>query len=193
MSNQTKTFTKTVRYTEGTNDKFSKLAIKLGRDKRIVFEQMVDYFYRSKKDPLDLNDELLKNTLLKQHKDYIGFIKTQEQDLLVPIKRDVGRMIDNQKKINENFNTQVTSANNKIVRNQEQILNHQLIQVGKFKTMDEMMQMVYSRLSTKDQLKKQFLAIIDNYIKRREAFGLMSSGKEKDELAQQTKEQIHLL
>ncbi len=62
MNDQTQTFKKTVRFTEGTNDKFSKLALKLGRDKRIVFEQMVDYFYKSKKDPADLNDDLLKAT-----------------------------------------------------------------------------------------------------------------------------------
>src|SRR5690606_5243673 len=59
-----------------------------GRPQRLVFAQMVDYFHRSKKDPKDVNDELLKNTLLKQHRDYIGFIRTQESDILIPIKRD---------------------------------------------------------------------------------------------------------
>lgn len=193
MSNQTQTFTKTVRYTEGTNDKFTKLADKLGRDKRIVFQQMVDYFYKSKKDPLDLNDELLKNTLLKQHKDYIGFIKTQEQDLLVPIKREVGRMIDSQKQVLDNFNNQVTNANKKIIHNQEQMLNHQLTQAGRFKATDEMIQMVHGRLSTKDHLKKQFTLILEGYIKGREGIKMMSSSKDKEELMEHAREQIRLL
>ncbi len=193
MSNQTQTFTKTVRYTEGTNDKFTKLADKLGRDKRIVFQQMVDYFYKSKKDPLDLNDELLKNTLLKQHKDYIGFIKTQEQDLLVPIKREVERMIDSQKQVLDNFNNQVTNANKKIIHDQEQMLNHQLTQAGRFKATDEMIQMVHGRLSTKDHLKKQFTLILEGYIKGREAIKMMSSSKDKEELMEHAREQIRLL
>ena len=68
---------KSVRYPEVTDQKFEKIALKLGRTKRQVFIQMVDYFYKSKKDPMDLNDELLKNTLLKNHQQYIGIIKTQ--------------------------------------------------------------------------------------------------------------------
>ena len=35
-------------------------ALKLGRSKRQVFFRMVGYFYPSKKDPIDLDDELLK-------------------------------------------------------------------------------------------------------------------------------------
>lgn len=36
---------------------------KLGRTKRLLVMQMVDYFYRSKKDPAELNDEVLKKVL----------------------------------------------------------------------------------------------------------------------------------
>jgi hypothetical protein len=57
---------KSVRYPEVTDQKFEKIALKLGRTKRQVFIQMVDYFYKSKKDPMDLNDELLKNTLAEE-------------------------------------------------------------------------------------------------------------------------------
>ena len=43
---------KSVRYPEVTDQKFEKIALKLGRTKRRVFIQMVDYFYKSKKDGL---------------------------------------------------------------------------------------------------------------------------------------------
>ena len=56
---------RSVRYPLITDQKFEKIALKLGRTKRQVFIQMVDYFYKSKKDPMDLNDEMLKNTLMK--------------------------------------------------------------------------------------------------------------------------------
>lgn len=97
---------RTVKYSASDAIKFEKVALKLGRSKRLVFTQMVDYFYRSKKDPTDLNDELLKNTILKGQKEYIGFIKTQEAELLIPIKRDVARMVESQKTIMGCFNSQ---------------------------------------------------------------------------------------
>lgn len=90
---------RTVKYSVQDDVKFEKIALKLGRSKRLVFSQMIDYFYRSKKDPTDLNDELLKNTILKGQKEYIGFIKTQETELLIPIKRDGVRTVETLKKI----------------------------------------------------------------------------------------------
>jgi hypothetical protein len=45
-------------YPVAVDEKFEKIALKLGRTKRQVFIQMVDYFYKSKKVPSDLNDEL---------------------------------------------------------------------------------------------------------------------------------------
>jgi len=39
---------------------------------------MVDYFYKSKKDPRDLNDELLKNAINRKTDDIIAFIETEE-------------------------------------------------------------------------------------------------------------------
>jgi hypothetical protein len=47
---------RSVRYPVTVDQKFEKIALKLGKTKRQVFIQMVDYFYKSKKDPLDQND-----------------------------------------------------------------------------------------------------------------------------------------
>jgi hypothetical protein len=81
---------RTVKYSVQDDTKFEKIALKLGRSKRQVFSQMIDYFYRSKKDPIDLNDELLKNTMLKGQKEYIGFIKTQEKRTSHSDKKGLG-------------------------------------------------------------------------------------------------------
>jgi hypothetical protein len=176
---------RSVRYPVAVDQKFEKIALKLGRTKRQVFIQMVDYFYKSKKDPLDLNDELLKNALMKNHQQYIGFIKSQENMLLIPIKTEMDRMIVSQVKIIESFNTQVLKANTDLLNNQ-----HALAQ--KLTGVDVLMNTISKSQQSKEHLKKQFLFILDGYIKSRDAFGMMTSGREKDELIAVTRSQVGL-
>jgi len=54
---------KSVRFTKEIDERLAVLSRKLGRTKRMLIIQMVDYFYKSKKDPADLNDEVLKKEL----------------------------------------------------------------------------------------------------------------------------------
>jgi len=180
-----KTF-RTVKYSVQDDVKFEKIALKLGRSKRLVFSQMLDYFYRSKKDPTDLNDELLKNTILKGQKEYIGFIKTQETELLIPIKRDSARMIEAMKKIIDRFNGQILKHN-------DEILSNQSAQAKRLGTLHEVTTNIEMKIITKERLKKNFMLIMNSYIRERERMGMMTSGKEKEELAEQTRKQIELL
>jgi hypothetical protein len=168
------------------DQKFEKIALKLGRTKRQVFIQMVDYFYKSKKDPLDLNDELLKNALMKNHQQYIGFIKSQENMLLIPIKTEMDRVSVSQGKIIERFNTQILKANT-------DLLNNQNAQDQKLNAIGIIMEAMQKGLKSKEALKSQFLFILDSYIKSRDAFGMMTPGREKEELIAITKAQISLL
>lgn len=177
---------KSVRFNVVTGEKFEKVAVKLGRNKRLVFMQMVDYFYRSKKDPLDVNDELLKNTLLKNHRDYIGFIKTQETDLLIPTKREVDRMIQSQKKLLNYFNDH-------IIKDNENLLKNQQLQLNKFSRSDDLMSLIIARLDTKEKLKNEFICILENYIRARDLFTIMTSNKEKDGLIHKTMQHIKQL
>ncbi|MEO3406022.1 BfmA/BtgA family mobilization protein [Mucilaginibacter sp. CAU 1740] len=177
---------RSVRYPVAVDQKFEKIALKLGRTKRQVFIQMVDYFYKSKKDPLDLNDELLKNALMKNHQQYIGFIRNQENMLLIPIKTEMDRMIVSQVKIIESFNTQVLKANT-------DLLNNQHVLAQKLTGIDALMETISKSQKSKEHLKKQFLFILDAYIRSREAFGMMTSGREKDELIAVTRSQVGLL
>jgi len=183
---------RTIKYDIQTAQKMERIALKLGRPQRQVFAQMVDYFHRSKKDPMDVNDELLKNTLLKQHKDYIGFIRTQETDLLIPIKREVDRMIQNQKKIVDFFNN-LDRHNKAMLLAQQEVTDgtkaHNRILSGTTLAVTAMS----DRLDTKEQMKKKFLYILDSYIRSREAFGMMTPAREKEELILRTKKQVELL
>jgi hypothetical protein len=177
---------RSVRYPVSVDQKFEKIALKLGRTKRQLFIQMVDYFYKSKKDPTDLNDELLKNALMKNHQQYIGFIRTQENMLLVPIKTEMDRVSESQRKIIDRFNTEVLKHN-------VDVLNNQQTQIQAFNEVAHVMNAILKVMKSKETLKEQFLFILDDYIKSREAFGMMTSGREKEELITITKEQVRLL
>ncbi|HTK18517.1 MAG TPA: BfmA/BtgA family mobilization protein [Mucilaginibacter sp.] len=177
---------KSVRYPEVTDEKFEKIALKLGRTKRKVFIQMVDYFYKSKKDPMDLNDELLKNTLMKNHQQYIGFIRTQENMLLVPMKTLMDKIGDSQRQIIERFNTEVLTHNVDVLNNQHALAS----MIGE---MARLMESILQSQKSKEILKAQFVSILEGYIKSREAFTMMTSGREKEELIASSKEQVKLL
>src|SRR5438128_1781212 len=137
---------RSVRYPVPVDDKLVKIALKLGRTKRQVFIQMVDYFYKSKKDPLDLNDELLKNALMKNHQQYIGFIKSQENLLLIPIKTEMDRMVASQVKIIDRFNSEVLKHNVDVL-NKQNVHDQKLNGIG---TLTEAMQ---KSLKSKEALK----------------------------------------
>jgi thymidylate kinase len=177
---------RSVRYPVSVDQKFEKIALKLGRTKRQLFIQMVDYFYKSKKDPVDLNDELLKNALMKNHQQYIGFIKAQETMLLIPIKTEMDRVSRSQGKIIDRFNTEVLEHN-------VDVLNNLQSHAKAFGEVARVMDAILKVMKSKETLKEQFLFILDGYIRSREAFGMMTSGREKDELIAITKEQIRLL
>lgn len=164
--------TKTLRFSDEVDHKLSKVAQRAGRGKQQFFEQMVEYFYRTKKDPLDINDELLKSTIVKGHHNLTGFIKTQEKDLLIPMRVEIDRMISSQKKILDCFNTQILQHNHESGQKQTEILK----QIGQTQ-------------QSKEQLKAKFIYILESYSKA----AMTASAKEKEELIRRTREQIKIL
>ncbi|WP_147425667.1 BfmA/BtgA family mobilization protein [Mucilaginibacter gracilis] len=160
---------KNIRFPVETDKHLIRLAEKLGRTKLTVFKQMVEYFYRTKKDPLDINDELLKNTIVKGHQNLTGFIRVQEQTLLMPMKQDMDRMIGSQKKILECFNKQILEHN----RQSEQQLT-------------AMQNQLVQGQQNKEQLKARFLYLLDSYAKTSSQGG----GINKDDLLIRIKEQV---
>lgn len=172
----------TVKYPASVDAKFAKVALALGLSKRLLFIRMVEYFYRTKKDPSDINDELLKNTLAKSHKAYTSFIKMQENLLLIPMKESMDKMIANQKDIVKYFNEQVVNANKAILKNQQE-------QSARFQETEKLMQLVNRNIEGKEKLKTSFLQILNSYIKNREELGGFKT-REKEELAENVRKQV---
>src|SRR5476651_893113 len=166
---------KTLRFSISVDEKLQKVALKSGLTKLDFFIAMVDYFFKSKKDPRDLNDELLKKELNKKTDNIIGFIKTQEEELLRPIKKDGERMIGAQRKIIDFFN--------------ENIIKHNDVQKAAFQTQSNNISQIVGFLQKLDTsqhekkiLKAKFSDILEYYIKNREQISGFIKQAEKDEL-----------
>ncbi|MBB6110282.1 hypothetical protein SAMN05421821_10689 [Mucilaginibacter lappiensis] len=166
---------KTIRFPVKTDEKLQTIANKNGLTKLDLFIYMVDYFYKSKKDPRDLNDELLKNAINRKTDNIVAFIKTQEQELLIPMKKDSERIITVQGKIVDFFNHHILKYNDaQKAAYAEQTKN--INQIAKY----------LSGLDTaqydKKTLKSRFSEILEHYIQNREQMGMLTKQVEKDEL-----------
>lgn len=178
----TDNYTKSLRFSPETDTKLGKLAQKYGYSKFQFFNQMVEYFQKTKKDPADINDELLKRTLSRNHDAYTSFIKTQEKVLLIPMHQSVERMIRNQEQIVKYFNEQVLGANKELLKQQQS-------QSSKFKETDQLLKLLYEQIQTRKKLKEQCLILFDGYVKNRENLGAFKT-REREELTEQTRKQI---
>jgi Asp-tRNA(Asn)/Glu-tRNA(Gln) amidotransferase C subunit len=177
---------KTIRFPVGTDEKLQKLADKSGLTKLAFFIHMVDYFYKSKKDPRDLNDELLKNAINKKTDNIISFIKTQEQDILLPLKKNAERVVAVQKNIVDHFNEHIIRFNDE----QKAAFQTQLNQIAKI---IEYLQTIDRLQYDKTALKDRFSFILESYIRAREQMAVMTKQNEKEYLIQQAREQLKSL
>ncbi|WP_020600313.1 BfmA/BtgA family mobilization protein [Spirosoma panaciterrae] len=197
---------KSVRFDSDTDLKFSKLSEKLGRSKQELFGQMVDYFYKSKKDPADLNDELLKKELGQGINRIISFIKTQEKEALSPMLADLAQLqrtlsqLSHQQgrffQVNEEQNVDGFFA----VTQRRQMREHQDV----LKQQQEMAQMlqnllsetrshqneVKTQLKAKQSLKAKFTAILNHYILHREQMNAITQGRLIKELQENSYSQV---
>jgi len=169
---------KSLRFPLAIHVKLVKLCERLKLNQVEAFVQMVEYFHRTKKSPSDIGDELLKNTLVKNHDTYIRFVRAQENNLLIPIKENVDRMIGNQHNIVKYFNEQVLNANTMILKES--------------KANSEILQDIFKRLESKEKLKGKFLLILEGYIQKREEMGAFKQ-REKEELILSTRKLINEL
>ncbi|TCC96787.1 BfmA/BtgA family mobilization protein [Pedobacter psychroterrae] len=165
---------KSVRFNALTGEKFEKVAIKLGRNKRLVFMQMVDYFYRSKKDPIDLNDELLKKELANGINRILSFIKRQEGDFLLPIFSDTEGLMVIAKE-----HTKYFKAIGQYLINDDE---HTKEMIKRMTSLDRAIAKTQNHLEEKALLKLRFKKILEYYISQRESFGWPVSAAKKEEL-----------
>ncbi|GAC1307546.1 MAG: hypothetical protein NVSMB24_19600 [Mucilaginibacter sp.] len=71
--------------------------------------------------------------------------------------------------------------------------NNQHAQAAVFSEIGRLIEAILLGQKNREILKAQFTSILDGYIKSREAFTMMTSGREKEELVAVTKEQVRLL
>jgi hypothetical protein len=183
MEEQGRNKIKTLRFSISVDEKLQKVALKSGLTKLDFFIAMVDYFYKSKKDPRDLNDELLKKEINKKTDNIIGFIKTQEEELLRPIKKDGERMIGAQGKIIDFFNENIIKHNDV----QKAAFQTQLNNIGRIV---EFLKKLDTMQYDKNTLKTKFSEILEYYIKSREQISGFSKQADKDELTSHVRQQV---
>jgi hypothetical protein len=186
MNKQTDPNIKTIRFPITADSKLQKMCDKCGLTRIDFFIAMVDYFYKSKKDPRDLNDELLKKEIVKRSDTIIGFFRTQESDLLIPLKKDGERQIKLQNGTLEILNNQlIPFAQKQEAFNKEEVkVLHEIWQhlmAGKQATVD------------REKLKKRFSEILENYIKGRDQMNMMTKQTEKDSLAYQAHMELEMM
>lgn len=177
--------TNSIRYPKETDDKMQKLSNNLKRSKKELFCQMVDYFYRSKKDPADPGDEMLKRELSSGISRILSFIRQQEKDFLLPVLSDTA-----------NLKT-VSSRQMEIL---EGIARHLLAESEKTAVLASGSQQfingikyLISKQKEKELLKEQFSQLLDYYITQREEMGWTKSVVKKEELIAHIKHSIKSL
>ena len=207
---------KSVRFGGDTDLKFSKLSEKLGRSKQELFGQMVDYFYKSQKDPGDLNDELLKKELGQGINRIISFIKTQEKEALTPILADGRELqrnltafvrlfsrffrVDAQNYVygffEETHQKRATESVNLLTK-QTDLEKKQQSMADK---LDKMLQEARTYQSEvklhqeeKKALKAKFGAILRHYMLQREALNSLTQGRALRELEENVQQQLNNL
>jgi hypothetical protein len=186
MNKQIDPNTKTIRFPVPTSNRLQTIADKCGMTRLDCFAAMVDYFYKSKKDPRDLNDELLKKELVKRTDTIIGFIRTTEDELLRPLITSTGKIDTNQYKIVQYFNQHI------ITHNKEQKEAYAQ-QQATLKSVSSSMQRIERAQEDKALLKIKFSKILEYYIKAREAMSMITKQAEKDALNQNIRQQLQNL
>lgn len=194
---------KSVRFDSDTDLKFSKLSEKLGRSKQELFGQMVDYFYKSKKDPADLNDELLKKELGQGINRIISFIKTQEKEALSPMLADLAQLQRTLSQFSQQQSRffQMSEEGNVegffAVTQRRQMREHkegQEKQQEMADTLDNLLsearsyqKQVRAQFEEKKGLKAKFTAILNHYILHREQMNAITQGR----LIKELQENVH--
>ena len=174
--------TNSIRYPKETDEKIEKLAKSFRRSKKKLFCQMVDYFYRSKKDPADPDDEILKRELSSGVNRILSFIRQQEKDFLLPLFTDSGILKTaslKQKELLEGIGRHLLAESEQtavLTKRSEQVING--------------LKHLISKQKEKEMLKEQFGRLLNYYITQREDMGWTTSGIKKEELIAHVKQSL---
>lgn len=176
---------KSIRYPVSCDEKLILLARKLKRTKRQMFIEMVDYFFRNKKDPADMNDEMLKSDLSRMGNRLVGFFRTQESELLVPIHGMTQELLGNTATVKGELKTikEKQADAEKLLRENTKHAGEQI----------RLLTSIFDRLAKMEEMKVSFRRIMEGYIAEREALGWSPSSGKKDELVRRFRQQVDRL
>lgn len=168
------TDTNSIRYPQEVDEKLEKLAKGFGRSKKELFCQMVDYFYRCKKDPGDPGDEVLKKELSSGINRILAFIRQQEKDFLLPMFTNSNEL----KTMTLRQGGMLQSIGKLLLGGNE----HTKVLVDHSSKMLMELKQIASRQLDKETLKEYFSEVLEFYITQREEMGWTTSGTKKEEL-----------
>lgn len=177
--------TRSVRFPVEVDGRLTLLSHKLGRTKRQLVMEMVDYFYRSKKDPADLNDEVLKKELSSGVNRILSFIRKQETDLLVPLYSMLDEL---------GTATKLQSGLIDLISDEQQKSSEFLKANTEYLgSLDKVLKKIFLGITQRQELKDGFRRTLEYYIAQRETMGWPVSAAKKDELARQVREALDKL
>lgn len=166
---------RSVRFSGQVDERLNKLALKLGRTKRMLVIQMIDYFYRSRKDPSDLNDEMLKKELSAGVSRILSFIRQQESDLLAPAYAETVKVLK--------ALTGQRTAISEITEMQKKAHQKHSEYLQWLRGIAAVLNRMHEAQEDRKALKKKSRDILEYYIVQRESLGWTASQGKKDELA----------
>lgn len=180
-----KTDTNSIRYPSATDEKLEKLSKGLNRTKKELFCQMVEYFYRSKKDPADWSDEFLKKQLSSGVNRILSFIRQQEKDFLLPVFSDTSILkaaAAKEIKLLEGLGTLLISEseNSKLLIERNDYLLKSI-------------KIIISKQEEMKILKERFSEILEYYITQREEMGWTTTAIKKEELINHVRKSLQNL
>lgn len=176
---------KSIRYPVTVDEKLEQLSTKHGRTKRLFFIQMVDYFYKSKKDPADLNDEVLKKELSAGVNRILSFIRKQESDFLLPIFTDTGGLTIILKEHTNYFK----GVAQYLIKDEDQTK----VILSRMTLLEKAIAKTQANLDDKATLKANFKKILEYYITHRESLGWPVSAVKKEELQSHVRDSLQNL
>jgi len=188
-------YNKSVRFTESTDEKFGKVAEKLGRSKQDLLAEMVDYFYKSKKDPSDLNDEILKKELGQGINRIISFVKVQEKDILSPMLAEQKIQREQVNGLGEQFEEFFQLLPEGKIRGRFVSLANEMLRASKesrevLLKVQGNQQTILDAIKGKERLQDHYSKIVENYMQVREGFGMMTSSKIIKDFQDETRRQL---
>lgn len=176
---------KSIRYPVTVDEKLEQLSTKYGRPKRLFFIQMVDYFYKSKKDPADLNDEVLKKELSVGVNRILSFIRKQESDFLLPIFTNTNGLTIILKEHTNYFK----GIGQYLIKDEDQTKVIHL----RMTSLERAIAKTQTNLDDKTTLKANFKMILEYYITHRESLGWPVSAVKKEELQSHVRDSLQNL